>query len=71
MSEQLHEHLRLRPFPQGDPPPYPWEIIRQYLTQAQQLAVANAVLEAEVAIATAHLAGLKKVQGIVAKTRAR
>ena len=69
MSDQLIESLRLRPFPQGDPPPYPWEIIRQYLDKSQQLAVAKAVLEAEVAVATAHLAGLKKVQAIVAKAR--
>jgi hypothetical protein len=69
MSEQLNELLRFRPFPQGDPPPYPWEIIRQYLDKTQQLAIANVVFEAEVAAATARLAGLKKVQAIVAKAR--
>jgi hypothetical protein len=69
MSDSLSELLRFRPFPQGDPPPYPWEIIRQYLDKTQQLAVATAVLEAEVVAATARLAGLKKVQAVVAKAR--
>jgi hypothetical protein len=70
MSEPfLREQLRFRPFPQGDPPPYPWEIIREFLDRERQIEVARVLLDAEVAVATARLAGLKKVQGLVAKTR--
>jgi hypothetical protein len=62
--EKLPSHFPWVPHPQADPAPEIWEIIRQLDIQ-QQARFAQVVLEAQIGIAQAHLAGLEKISGMV------
>jgi hypothetical protein len=62
MVEPSAQHLRFPfwPWPPGDPGPEIWEIIQE-LDAERRLQVARVLIETEIAVSEARVAGLKQL----------
>lgn len=67
-EERLSERLWWRPFPPGDPGPEIYRLIEELDSQRLVEAV-GVVLDTQIAMSEAHLAGMQKVREIVGSLR--
>ena len=67
-EERLSERLWWRPFPPGDPGPEIYRIIEE-LDSQRLVEVVGVVLDTQIAMSEAHLAGMQKVREIVGSLR--
>lgn len=67
-NQDLASILKFRPWPPGDPAPEIWQVIYE-LDRRVQVEVAKAVLDAQIAMAHAHVEGLAKVQKILGSAK--
>lgn len=63
-EERLSERLWWRPFPPGDPGPEIYRIIEE-LDSQRIVEVVGVVLDTQIAMSEAHLAGMQKIREIV------
>jgi hypothetical protein len=63
-EERLSERLWWRPFPPGDPGPEIWRIIEE-LDSQRLIELVGVVLETQIAMSEAHLAGMQKIRDMV------
>jgi hypothetical protein len=64
-GSDLPRALQFWPWPPGDPAPEIWRLI-QDLDRRVQLQVVDAVLDAQISMAKAHVEGLASIRKIVA-----
>ena len=64
-GSDLPQALQFRPWPPGDPAPEIFQVIRD-LDRRIQLQVVDAILDAQISIAKAHIEGLASIRKIVA-----
>lgn len=67
-EERLSERLWWRPFPPGDPGPEIYRLIEE-LDSQRLVEVVGVVLDTQIAMSEAHLAGMQKVREIVGSLR--
>jgi hypothetical protein len=66
VEQVLPSELVFRPHPPGDPGPDIWTIVSRFDAR-QQAAFAHTVLASQIAVAEAHVEGLKQIQGAIGK----
>ena len=64
-DKALNPLFQWRPFPQGDPPPEIYDILRDILDRDQLLQFVNVLLESEIRIGEARLEGAKQLHQVV------
>ena len=63
-DEELHPSLLFAPWWHADPPPQVWSTIAQLDTE-QQRKISEIVLNANIAMAEARVAGLKQISQVI------
>jgi len=66
---ELARQFRWGPINPGDPGPEIYQIIIEQLDERRQLAVASALINANIAVHQAQIAGLKEIQGVLGKSQ--
>jgi hypothetical protein len=61
-EDLLHEILRFRPWPNGDPGPEIYKLIQEELSAEQRVSFVNGLIGIELAMTEARLGGLKQLQ---------
>jgi hypothetical protein len=61
-EDLLHEILRFRPWPNGDPGPEIYKLIQEELSAEQRVSFVNGLIGIELAMTEARLGGLKELQ---------
>lgn len=62
-EDLLHEILRFRPWPNGDPGPEIYKLIQEELNVDQRVKFVQGLIGIELAMTEARVAGLKQLQG--------